>query len=410
MFISIVELQESVPLWFWAIWAFLVGSCIGSFLNVVIYRLPRGGSVNTPARSYCPSCKASIAWYDNLPIISFLVLRGRCRACRAKISWQYPLVELATGLLFLTTLLAFGPTLRCFLNCVFEAAVVALIVIDFNDQILPDAITLPGLGFALLARMLDHHLVGLPWMNLFVEGLVGRPLPMTGLTGSLVNAVLGMAIGAGTLWMLGVGYFRLRAFPIRTPEDLTDFLKRRCVVGTLARLKVRRASGQRSAVYVIGGDFSELSPEELAEAEFAPSNAGSRELSMTALDGAQVEAGERGVRITSIPDDLEQTVEGRLEPGDTIISGNLEGMGLGDVKMMLFVGAFLGGSLTFFVLLVASLLGVLVAVPRILLRGQVAMQHALPFGVMLGIAALLALFLGEPGLTIYLDFLSSFLT
>lgn len=166
---------------------------------------------------------------------------------------------------------------------------------------------------------------------------------MNGLAGSLVNALLGMAIGAGTLWVLGVGYFRLRAFPIRTPDDLADFLKRRCVVGTLARLKLRHADGKRGVVYVLGGDFSELSAEELAAADFASSNTGAPELSMTALDGACVEAGERGVRITSIPDALENTVDGRLEPGDTIVSGNLEGMGLGDVKMMLCVGAFLGG-------------------------------------------------------------------
>ena len=410
MFVSMVELHDSLPLWFWAIWAFVVGSCIGSFLNVVIYRLPRGGSVNSPPRSYCPSCNATIAWYDNLPILSFLLLRGKCRACGVRISWQYPLVELATGLLFLTALLVFGPTLQCVFNCAFAAALVALIVTDFNEQILPDAITLPGTALALAARLLDHNLVGLPWMNLFFEGLTGWPLPMTGLAGSLVNALLGMAIGAGALWVLGVGYFRLRAFPIRTPDDLADFLKRRCVVGTLARLKLRHANGKRGVVYVLGGDFSELSPEELAAAEFASSNTGTPELSMTALDGACVEPGERGVRITSIPDALENTVDGRLEPGDTIVSGNLEGMGLGDVKMMLFVGAFLGGGLTFFVLLMASLLGVLVSLPRLLLRGSSALQHALPFGVMLGLAALVALFCGEKGLTTYLDFLSSFIS
>ncbi|MFQ3581406.1 MAG: prepilin peptidase [Chloracidobacterium sp.] len=410
MFISIVELHDSIPLWFWAIWFFILGSCIGSFLNVVIYRLPRGGSVNTPARSYCPSCNTTIAWYDNLPLVSFLALGGRCRSCGVRISWQYPLVELATGLLFVGALLYFGLTLQCVLNCAFGAALVALIVTDFNEQILPDAITLPGTALAIAARMVDHNLVGLPWMNLFFEGLVGRPLPMTGLTGSLINVTLGMAIGAGTLWVLGVGYFRLRAFPIRTLEDLTDFLKRRCVVGTLARLKVRRANGKRGAVYILGGDFSTLSPEELAEAEFASSDTGSPELSMTALDGVQVEVGERGVRITSLPDDLESTVDGRLEAGDTIVSGNLEGMGLGDVKMMLFVGAFLGGGMTFFVLLVASLMGVLVALPRLVARGQAALQYAMPFGVMLGIASLVALFFGEKGLTAYLDFISSLIS
>ncbi|MGQ9895998.1 MAG: prepilin peptidase [Acidobacteriota bacterium] len=405
-----VESHNNLPLWFWAIWAFILGSCIGSFLNVVIYRLPRGGSVSSPSRSYCPSCNTTIAWYDNLPIISFLWLRGRCRACGVRISWQYPLVELAMGLLFVAALLVFDLTLQCLFNCAFIAALVALIVTDFNEQILPDAITLPGMALALAARVLDHNLVGLAWMNMFFEGLTGWSLPMTGLTGSLVNALLGMTIGAGTLWVLGVGYFRLRPFPIRTPSDLAYFLKQRCVVGTLARLKLRHASGKPGVVYVLGGDFSQLSPEELAASDFASSSTGAPELSMTALDGTCVETGEQGVRVTNIPDGLENMVDGRLEPGDIIVSGNLEGMGLGDVKMMLFVGAFLGGGLTFFVLLVASLLGVVVALPRLVLRGQAALQHALPFGVMLGLAAVAALFFGEKGLTMYLDFISSFVS
>ena len=88
---------------YWSILILAVGGCIGSFLNVLIYRWPRGLSIRQPARSFCPACEASIAWYDNIPVLSYVLLRGRCRHCGCVISLQYPLVELATALVFLMT-------------------------------------------------------------------------------------------------------------------------------------------------------------------------------------------------------------------------------------------------------------------------------------------------------------------
>jgi leader peptidase (prepilin peptidase)/N-methyltransferase len=129
------------------------GLVIGSFVNVVIARLPQRRSLWAP-RSACPQCGNLIAWYDNVPLVSFAALRGRCRACAAPIPWRYPLVEAATALLFAVAWLAFGGDVRNFVvAAVFLAALVAITVIDLRHQIIPDAITLPGIVAGLAASV-----------------------------------------------------------------------------------------------------------------------------------------------------------------------------------------------------------------------------------------------------------------
>jgi len=121
------------------------GLVIGSFLNVVIARLPQRRSLWAP-RSSCPECGHQIAWYDNIPLISFAALRGRCRACAARIPWRYPLVEAATAALFLIAWIVFAGDLAGFaVAAILVAALVAITVIDLRHQIIPDAITLPGI-------------------------------------------------------------------------------------------------------------------------------------------------------------------------------------------------------------------------------------------------------------------------
>jgi leader peptidase (prepilin peptidase)/N-methyltransferase len=129
------------------------GLVIGSFVNVVIARLPQRRSLWAP-RSSCPACGQSIAWYDNIPLLSFALLRGRCRACAAPISWRYPFVEAATAALFAMAWLVFGGDVRDFVvAAIFLAALVAVTVIDLRHQIIPDAITLPGVGAGVLASL-----------------------------------------------------------------------------------------------------------------------------------------------------------------------------------------------------------------------------------------------------------------
>jgi leader peptidase (prepilin peptidase)/N-methyltransferase len=121
------------------------GLCIGSFLNVCIHRLPRGLSVVRP-RSACPRCGAPIPWHDNLPLVSWLALGGRCRSCRRPIAVRYVLVEAATAALAVAAIALAGPTLEALVIFGFGAALVALILIDAEHQLLPDAITLPGIA------------------------------------------------------------------------------------------------------------------------------------------------------------------------------------------------------------------------------------------------------------------------
>lgn len=130
----------------------LFGLCIGSFLNVVIARLPSGRSIAYPG-SACPHCGAAIAWYDNLPVLSYFMLRGRCRACRATISWRYPFVELACGVLFAAAYLRFDSGIQLLVALVLLSALVAITGIDVDHQIIPDVLSIPGIGVGLLVSL-----------------------------------------------------------------------------------------------------------------------------------------------------------------------------------------------------------------------------------------------------------------
>lgn len=149
--------------------ALVLGLCIGSFLNVVIARLPDGRSIVSPG-SACPRCGEAIAWYDNIPVASFLLLRGRCRGCAAPISWRYPAVELVTGALFVLALCArgLGPALPGALLLV--ALLVAITAIDLDHQIIPDVISLPGIVVGLGLSVVT----GQPrWTDALIGALVG---------------------------------------------------------------------------------------------------------------------------------------------------------------------------------------------------------------------------------------------
>ena len=126
-----------------------LGLVVGSFLNVCIYRLPRRESIAWPA-SHCTSCARELAWYENVPVVSWVLLRGRCRTCRAPVSIMYPLVELTTALLFAGGYVVYGPTPLLAVRLVFGCVLIVLFVIDLQHKILPNVITLPGIagGFA----------------------------------------------------------------------------------------------------------------------------------------------------------------------------------------------------------------------------------------------------------------------
>ena len=196
------------PAFFFDLLFFIFGAVIGSFLNVLIHRLPREESIVFP-NSACPSCQTPIKPYDNIPILSWLILRGRCRNCRLSISFRYPLVELLTALLFVFCFRHAGLSLLLPLELTFVAAIVALIFIDSEHMILPDAINYPGIFIAFAAR------IGLPLItgtavfdDLQHEPLSNLQIPLA--ASSVLGAILGAAAGGGFLWLLGWLWKRLR--------------------------------------------------------------------------------------------------------------------------------------------------------------------------------------------------------
>jgi leader peptidase (prepilin peptidase) / N-methyltransferase len=184
---------------------FVFGLIIGSFLNVCIVRLPRGGSVAKPA-SHCPRCKEPIRFYDNIPIISYLMLRGRCRTCGERISWRYPFVELLNGMCYLWIIRETGLGGDAFLMMVFCSAMIVVTFIDLDHQIIPDVITLPGMltGLALAPFFMYALLDPLPFhLSSLLPG-AGRYLT------AFLNSLLGLLIGAAPLYIIGWLWEKLR--------------------------------------------------------------------------------------------------------------------------------------------------------------------------------------------------------
>jgi leader peptidase (prepilin peptidase)/N-methyltransferase len=186
----------------------LLGLAFGSFLNVCIYRLPLDLSVVTP-RSACPRCKRPIAFYDNIPVISWLLLRGRCRHCKAKISARYLFVELLTASLFLGCYAYSGLTLTTLKYCVFGYLLLGLIFTDAETKLLPDKLTIPGLALGLLFSLL------VPVRDMasqFLPGIVNLPFSadVAARLLSLVDSLLGAALGASFIYGAGAVYLRWR--------------------------------------------------------------------------------------------------------------------------------------------------------------------------------------------------------
>ena len=162
---------------------FFLGLAVGSFLNVCIFRMPRGRSVVHPP-SACPKCKTRIQWYDNIPVMSWILLRGRCRSCGVRISPRYPLIELGTGLifLFLATRLPWDWTIAFPLY--YASVLIAVTFTDFDMKLIPDLLTLPAIPLGVI-----YH------------GWIG---------GAWIDSLVGLVVGGGSLWLIGEIYLRLR--------------------------------------------------------------------------------------------------------------------------------------------------------------------------------------------------------
>jgi leader peptidase (prepilin peptidase)/N-methyltransferase len=242
------------------------GALVGSFLNVVIYRLPLGKSIVWPS-SACPHCGRELSWYENIPVASFVALRGRCRTCGARISLQYPLVEALTAVMFGAAWWYYGPGPLLASRIVFGCALIVLFAIDLEHHLLPDAITLPGIVVGFLFSLF----AGPGWMA----------------------SLLGILVGGGVLYGVAEAYYRVR---------------------------------------------------------------------------------------------------------------HEEGLGMGDVKMLAMVGAFLGWQLTLLTLMLASLAGTLFGLGVIVTK-RGGMKYALPFGTFIALGAAAAATVGPRLLAWYLGIL-----
>ena len=162
-----------------------LGLAVGSFLNVCMYRLPQELSVNFPA-SHCPVCKRPLAWFENIPVVSWVALRGRCRTCLAPIAAQYVIVEALTGALFLDGYFIYGWTLLLAVRLIFACAIIVLFVIDLHHRILPNVITLPGIA----AGFIFSFFLPPGWFS----------------------SLIGVLAGGGVLFAISETYYRLRGF------------------------------------------------------------------------------------------------------------------------------------------------------------------------------------------------------
>jgi leader peptidase (prepilin peptidase)/N-methyltransferase len=160
--------------------AIIFGAIVGSFLNVCIFRLPKEESIVWPG-SHCPHCASPIHFYDNIPLVSYLLLKGRCRYCKKSISIQYPLVEGMTALGSLALFMKFGPSLSYLFYFSFVAALIVITVVDLYHQIIPDVISLPGIGVGLLASLMIQQI-------------------------TFLNSVLGIVLGGGSLFAVATVY------------------------------------------------------------------------------------------------------------------------------------------------------------------------------------------------------------
>ena len=232
----------------------LLGLAVGSFLNVCVHRLPRGASVVAPG-SHCPACRRPIRWFDNVPVVSYLALQGRCRACRTPIGPVYPLVELATAGLFLLQWQALGLQPLLPVRLAFTAALVVLFVVDLRHHVLPNAITLPGIAVGLVCSLgLEPGglgalagavggggaLLGIAKVYALVRGREGLGMGDVKML-AMIGAFLGLPLAFVTLaWaslagaVVGIGMIRTTGVGWQHPLPLGSFLAVAAVAASLA--------------------------------------------------------------------------------------------------------------------------------------------------------------------------------
>lgn len=238
-------------------YVFFVGACVGSFANVCIHRLPTGKSIVGP-RSMCPQCGRPIRWYDNIPLLSYLWLRGRCRRCNAPISLRYPVVEAMHGLMALGIYLKFGLSWAALVYFAFITVLIIITFIDLDHFIIPNVLSIPGIPVFWLASLL------MPYSVLWPHPLHSDPLSRYLLHSlglepdllllKLLHGGLGLLIGGGTLYGVAAGYMKLRKIEGMGGGDIKLLAMIGVVVGwsgVLVTLLVASAAGTLAGVLVM---------------------------------------------------------------------------------------------------------------------------------------------------------------
>lgn len=345
-----------VPFHFWSAAFFVFGTMIGSFLNVCIHRMPRGESLVSPP-SHCPHCQYSIPWYLNIPLVTWLSLRGRCRNCAAPISIRYFLVELLTGAAFLACWLNFGRTSAwlALVYCLVLAGFIVATFIDFEHLIIPDAITLGGVAAGFVCSFL-------------LPGLHGAPTVPVALERCLLGAGLGVGIVYGILRLGKLLYGRQRV----------TFPGLRRVVFTETSLRLPDGEIPYEELFYRKSDAIRIRAQRVELTDRCYPAA------VVRLSAVLLEVGEDRFR----PEQVEH-----LELMTDRIELPREAMGLGDVKFMGAIGAFLGWQAVLFSLMASSLIGSLVGVGLIAL-GKREWSSRLPYGPYLALAATIWIFYG----------------
>jgi prepilin signal peptidase PulO-like enzyme (type II secretory pathway) len=375
----------NLPFAFYVIAASIFGLIIGSFLNVVIHRVPLGESIAFPG-SRCTACGASVRTYDNIPLLSFALLNGRCRNCSERISWRYPLVELLTAVVFALILFKTGPNWEALLEMIFASVMLALVFIDAIHHLLPNVITYPAMVFAMAAATARSGWGQPQGSALQVSVILPALLPVFTQWKAAILGGLLLALSVPCFWLLD----RLDLILYNKYFDWQE-------------------SDEEGEVGTTSPPDAINEAEKIDEAaEAAAEQRYLRAIRASALLGLLVAITWAGLCVTvsaKHPQAFAQAYSGLWGAFAGALVGSMpiwwlravyflargvEGMGLGDVKLMAIVGAFLGWQGAFGVLLLGSIGGSIIGA-FLAWRSERGMRTAMPFGVCLGAAAVIVM-------------------
>jgi leader peptidase (prepilin peptidase)/N-methyltransferase len=352
----------AVPFHFWSAVLFTFGCMVGSFLNVCIHRMPRGMSVVSPP-SHCPQCNYSIPWFLNIPLLTWISLRGKCANCTTPISSRYFLVELLTGVAFLGCWLAFGKSSAALalMYCLVLAGFIVATFIDFEHFIIPDEITIGGMVAGGLCSFLVPALHQVP----------GAPVPPA--AKALLLSFIGMAVGAGLVYgVVRIGKLLFGRQHIELPPETRIIFTETSVVLPDQTIPFEDLFYRKTDVVQLEAKSVELIDRCYRKV-------------LVRLMSEKLFIGEESLD----PESVHQ-----MEVVADRITLPREAMGFGDVKFMGAIGAFLGWQAAVFSLLVSSVLGAAVGVTLIVLKRQ-EMSTRLPYGPYIAAAAVIWIFAGH---------------